>query len=115
MPRQYPPPANTVYSVAGLRHGAPARSTMPDETGHEIVPHALGTNCYLCLRAVQELFGDPGRIRTCDHRLRRPVLYPAELRDHTSREAGSFPDANVKFVPLVRPGNLAVIAEILRV
>ncbi len=24
--------------------------------------------------------GDPGRIRTCDHRLRRPVLYPAELR-----------------------------------
>src|SRR5262249_14328965 len=22
----------------------------------------------------------PGRIRTCDHRLRRPVLYPAELR-----------------------------------
>ena len=24
--------------------------------------------------------GDPGRIRTCDHRLRRPVLCPAELR-----------------------------------
>lgn len=27
--------------------------------------------------------GDPGRIRTCDHRLRRPVLYPAELRDRS--------------------------------
>ena len=24
--------------------------------------------------------GDPGRIRTCDHSLRRRVLYPAELR-----------------------------------
>ena len=88
---------------------------MPDKAGHEIVTHVLGTFCYPCLRAVQDFGGDPGRIRTCDHRLRRPVLYPAELRDHTSREAGSFPDANVKFVPLVRPGNLAVIAEILRV
>ena len=26
------------------------------------------------------LDGDPGRIRTCDHQLRRLVLYPAELR-----------------------------------
>ncbi len=25
-------------------------------------------------------YGDPGRIRTCDHSLRRRVLYPAELR-----------------------------------
>jgi hypothetical protein len=29
----------------------------------------------------KEMNGDPDRIRTCDHRLRRPVLYPAELRD----------------------------------
>ena len=29
--------------------------------------------------------GDPGRIRTCDHKLRRLVLYPAELR---GRRAG---------------------------
>ena len=27
-----------------------------------------------------EKIGDPGRIRTCDHSLRRRVLYPAELR-----------------------------------
>ena len=27
--------------------------------------------------------GDPGRIRTCDPLLRRQMLYPAELRDHT--------------------------------
>lgn len=27
--------------------------------------------------------GDPDRIRTCDPRLRRPLLYPAELRDPT--------------------------------
>ena len=30
--------------------------------------------------------GAPGRIRTCDHPLRRRVLYPAELR---ARDAGS--------------------------
>ena len=28
--------------------------------------------------------GAPGRARTCDPRLRRPVLYPAELRAHES-------------------------------
>ena len=28
-------------------------------------------------------FGTPDRIRTCDLRLRRPLLYPAELRAHT--------------------------------
>jgi hypothetical protein len=27
-------------------------------------------------------FGTPGRTRTCDPRLRRPLLYPAELRAH---------------------------------
>ena len=26
--------------------------------------------------------GDPGRIRTCDLRIRSPLLYPAELRGH---------------------------------
>lgn len=31
--------------------------------------------------AKRKMNGDPGRIRTCDHRLRRPVLYPTELRD----------------------------------
>jgi hypothetical protein len=29
--------------------------------------------------------GAPGRTRTCDHRLRRPVLYPAELRARDGR------------------------------
>src|SRR5690606_36280444 len=27
--------------------------------------------------------GAPGRTRTCNHRLRRPVLYPVELRAHS--------------------------------
>jgi hypothetical protein len=26
--------------------------------------------------------GAPGRIRTCDPRIRNPVLYPTELRAH---------------------------------
>src|SRR5215207_8497017 len=30
----------------------------------------------------------PGRIRTCDLWLRRPTLYPAELRAHTQCEGG---------------------------
>ena len=29
--------------------------------------------------------GDPGRTRTCNHRLRRSVLYPVELRGRTAR------------------------------
>src|SRR5437660_10715051 len=32
--------------------------------------------------------GDPGRIRTCDHKLRRLVLYPAELRGRRAGECG---------------------------
>ena len=28
--------------------------------------------------------GDPDRIRTCDRRIRNPMLYPAELRGHDS-------------------------------
>lgn len=50
------------------------------------------------------LYGDPGRTRTCDHRLRRPVLYPAELRDRAGLTRRS-----------VRPGRLAVITEIVRI
>ncbi len=38
-------------------------------------------------------YGVPGRIRTCDPRIRNPVLYPAELRGHLAppgrRERGS--------------------------
>lgn len=37
---------------------------------------------------VRERGGDPDRIRTCDHRLRRPVLYPAELRDRKPARPG---------------------------
>ncbi len=32
-----------------------------------------------------EKFGAPGRIRTCDLRIRSPALYPAELRAHIKR------------------------------
>ena len=33
--------------------------------------------------------GAPGRIRTCDLKLRRLVLYPAELRARTSRKVAA--------------------------
>ena len=33
-----------------------------------------------CCQDLPDSHGAPGRIRTCDPRLRRPLLYPAELR-----------------------------------
>jgi hypothetical protein len=36
-------------------------------------------------RAQSAATGAPGRTRTCDPRLRRPMLYPAELRAHPER------------------------------
>ncbi len=37
----------------------------------------------ICTDAVRNIsFGVPGRIRTCDRRLRRALLYPAELLRH---------------------------------
>ena len=38
--------------------------------------------------------GDPCRIRTCDLPLRRPLLYPAELRDQFSLTACSLPQSD---------------------
>src|SRR3972149_4695079 len=32
------------------------------------------------------LFGGPGMTRTCDLRFRKPLLYPAELRDRVNRD-----------------------------
>ena len=32
-----------------------------------------------------QIVGTPGRIRTCDLRLRKPTLYPTELRAHLAR------------------------------
>jgi hypothetical protein len=34
-----------------------------------------------------DLIGAPDRNRTCDHRLRRPMLYPTELRAHARKIA----------------------------
>src|SRR5579872_2488545 len=36
---------------------------------------------------LKSMVGDPGRIRTCDHKLRRLVLYPAELRGLAAGDA----------------------------
>ena len=40
------------------------------------------------LFAPSEFFGPPGRNRTCDRRLRRPMLYPTELRAAVSGGRG---------------------------
>ena len=44
---------------------------------HRLIPTAV--LCGLPLET-SGLFGAPGRTRTCDPRLRRPLLYPTELR-----------------------------------
>src|SRR5207248_2904611 len=46
----------------------------------ETVTYVSGMKCYLCLRNGPWVNGAPDRIRTCGLRLRRPSLYPAELR-----------------------------------
>ena len=38
---------------------------------------------YLVMTPILQTNGTPGRTRTCDHPLRRRMLYPAELRAHT--------------------------------
>jgi hypothetical protein len=43
------------------------------------------------MRQVFDWYGAPGGTRTHDHRLRRPVLYPAELRAHCLKATGGLP------------------------
>jgi hypothetical protein len=40
---------------------------------------------------LQAVYSAPGRIRTCDPRLRRPSLYPAELRGPRLRNSSAAP------------------------
>jgi hypothetical protein len=40
---------------------------------------------WLTWRYCQQVFGTPDRIRTCDLRIRSPLLYPTELRAHMER------------------------------
>ena len=58
--------------------------------------------------------GAPGRTRTCDHRLRRPVLYPTELRARTGSKyqcnksfdgsvGSSWPEGRCSFHPSNAP------------
>ena len=101
--RRTPPATGPARSGMHAAYGVPRRHTMPSAqavgkrgggagrtsvsqsvrlTGHfvrlhlrPLVPRAEG--------AIGEFFrgnGAPGRIRTCDPRLRRPMLYPTELR-----------------------------------
>ena len=41
---------------------------------------SVNTKIQPCYQDLPDSHGAPGRIRTCDPRLRRPLLYPAELR-----------------------------------
>src|SRR5690554_5749123 len=55
------------------RHQEPQSCALPTELRP---PYCV---CCICL-CQSCLYGAPGRTRTCDHPLRRRMLYPAELR-----------------------------------
>ena len=64
------------------RSGAENLATPRQPVRPEVVTHVLGTFCHPCVRAGHRLPGGPERTRTSDLRFRKPLLYPAELRDH---------------------------------
>jgi hypothetical protein len=68
-----------------------------------------GTNHLRCSRAVlfkllevADFTGGPDRTRTCDLRFRKPLLYPAELRDHQG-----FFCSRAAFATILLPNGLA--------
>ena len=57
----------------------------------DFIPHLFRTRAILNPTVIADKAqktavncGDPDRIRTCDRRIRNPMLYPAELRGHDS-------------------------------
>ena len=48
--------------------------------GPKVLTTPPGINCHHSAQNGPEKIGAPGRTRTCDPRLRRPVIYPTELR-----------------------------------
>ena len=65
LPAELRPPSSTNHTCLVARQVEPAIPTSSRFAASRL-PHRAG--------------GAPGRTRTCDPRLRRPVLYPAELR-----------------------------------
>ncbi|CAI8728364.1 conserved hypothetical protein [Pseudomonas brassicacearum] len=72
-----------VRSGASLEYGVDDGDRTHDNGSHNPVlyqlsyAHHIALLPYLCQSC---LIGAPGRTRTCDHPLRRRMLYPAELR-----------------------------------
>jgi len=64
-------------------------------------------------QVASEVNNAPGRIRTCDLRLRKPLLYPAELRAQDSRVMPSGGRANPKSRP-VTPADEAIRGPVVR-
>jgi hypothetical protein len=71
LPAELRPPSSEQTGSA-LAQPSPSSSQRRPNRRLQLLPHLLRTD------------GAPGRARTCDPRLRRPVLYPAELRAHVS-------------------------------
>jgi integrase len=84
----------------GGSHGPPGTSSRPSSrpatsepavpaagvaaAATEILFHGFSMSGSAPREIPNDLAGAPGRTRTCDPRLRRPLLYPAELRAQTS-------------------------------
>ena len=70
-------PAGAIRSLPWRQAGDPAnRLKLPLTTAANAANRRPKSLILLC--------GGPGKTRTCDLRFRKPLLYPAELRDHAS-------------------------------
>src|SRR5262244_2143938 len=67
------------------------RATRPSE---RILARLHDVSSRAFLHSERNFFGGPGRTRTCDLRFRKPLLYPAELRDLADSINGGAPRRN---------------------
>src|ERR1700730_6339660 len=79
LPKPFSKPS-IILKSAGLRQGLEAVSVNPRWAGVTVSPPFGGAKYIRTTADGNQCDGAPGGTRTPDHRLRRPVLYPAELR-----------------------------------
>ena len=66
--------------IAALPTTSQALATAPIRIGHKLATSTPAMSDSQSAKSAESI-GTPGRIRTCDLRLRKPLLYPAELRE----------------------------------
>src|SRR5439155_24956698 len=84
-------PTISTYSMTSFASGRTTTTTIDRTEPLMDRPHTSGSwqkpppVCHLRLETLQRIGGAPDRNRTCDLWLRKPTLYPTELRAHALR------------------------------